>query len=237
MHMSNSAAVAVVLPGSGSDAEFARQAFGPALDVRNITVVPVDPDPRGVVASYRAALDEAAEHAGRILAAGISIGAAVALQWALAQPDRVLAVLAAMPAWTGTPDGAPAAQSAAFTATRLRADGLASVTAQMQASSPRWLADTLTRSWAAHGPELAHALDEAAAYVAPDRPQLRRLNVPVGVVGVRDDAVHPVEVAQEWAALLPRSALAKVTLDEVGADPAVLGRSGLAALAEAGLRL
>ncbi|MCX5042561.1 alpha/beta hydrolase [Aldersonia sp. NBC_00410] len=234
MQSSSGPTVAVVLPGSGSDADFVLRAFEPAFAVLDITTIAVEPDPLQVVGSYLAALDDAADRHGAIVAAGISIGAAVALEWAARRPAAAAAVLATMPAWTGAPDTAPAAHSARFTAQRLRADGLDAVTEQMRASSPPWLAEALARSWAQHWPHLARALDEAADYTAPDAPQLARIDTPVGVVGVVDDAVHPFEVAWQWAALLPNAALAKVTLDEVGADPATLGRAGIAALTELG---
>ncbi len=43
----------------------------------------------------------------------------------------------------------------------------------------------------------------------------------------------PIEVGIEWAAAAPRAALRTVTLDEMGADPAVLGAACLMALLEA----
>jgi hypothetical protein len=55
----------------------------------------------------------------------------------------------------------------------------------------------------------------------------------MGVAAATDDLVHPVEVALEWVAAAPRAALKTVTLDAVGADPAVLGAACLAALWEA----
>jgi hypothetical protein len=45
--------------------------------------------------------------------------------------------------------------------------------------------------------------------------------------------VHPVEVAVEWVTAAPRAALRTVTLDEIGADPAVLGAACVSALWEA----
>ena len=87
---------------------------------RGMTVVAVEPDPRGIVASYHAALDAAAAD-GPIAVGGISIGAAVALRWARRNPARAAFVLAALPPWTGASNGAPAAHSARYTATSLRA--------------------------------------------------------------------------------------------------------------------
>ncbi|WP_305094826.1 alpha/beta fold hydrolase [Prescottella sp. R16] len=223
------ATTAVVLPGTGSDANFADRAFRPALTGAGITVIAVDPDPRRVVGSYRDAMDAAADRHGPIVVGGVSIGAAVALAWALDHPDRTVAVLAALPAWTGTPTDTPAAGSALFTAARLRADGLDAVTAEMAASSPPWLAAELTRSWRSQWPDLPSALEEAAHYRAPDLDDLARLDVPVGIAAAVDDAVHPLTVAKEWATVLPNAALSELTLDEVGADPGVLGRASLSA--------
>lgn len=225
--------VAVALPGTGSDAHFAARAFGDALSQVGVRVVAVDPDPRRVVDGYRDALDAAFERHGPVLAAGISLGAAVALEWAARHPDRVVGVLTALPAWTGDPTHAPAARSAAFTAARLRADGLEAVTGEMVDSSPAWLAGELARSWRAQWPHLPLALDEASGYHGLSEDEMTRTTVPVGICAAADDAVHPLEVAQLWAETLPRAALHTVTLDRVGADPAVLGRGCVRALLEA----
>ena len=96
---------ALLLPGTGSDARFAQAAFGPALTAAGISAVAVEPDPRRLIASYRDALDDATRNSANVLACGISIGAAVALDSALRHPDRTFAVLAALLAWTGDPAG------------------------------------------------------------------------------------------------------------------------------------
>jgi hypothetical protein len=49
-------------------------------------------------------------------------------------------------------------------------------------------------------------------------------------VGATDDPIHPFDIATRWARALPNSGLAEVALDEIGADPAVLGRRAVAAL-------
>ena len=51
--------------------------------------------------------------------------------------------------------------------------------------------------------------------------------VPVGVVALLGDAVHPVPVARTWHASLPRGALRIIGLDAFGADPAALGRAAV----------
>lgn len=225
-------AVVVALPGTGSDAYFARRAFGPASAAAGLDIVAVDPDPDGVIESYRTALNSAAAR-GPVLAAGISLGAAVAVEWAAGRdPGEISGIVAALPAWTG-PDTAdcPATLSAAVTAAQLRAEGLEPVLARMRASSPTWLADALTRSWRSQWPGLPGALEEAAQYKWPEPAALDALAVPLAVIAAADDPVHPVSVGREWARRAPRSALTEVTLDELGADPAVLGRLALRHLA------
>ncbi|MGW5382894.1 alpha/beta fold hydrolase [Nocardia sp. NPDC003963] len=221
-------AVVVALPGTGSDAYFARRAFGAASAAAGLDFVAVDPDPHAVIESYRTALDSAAAR-GPVLAAGISLGAAVAVEWAAGRdPAEISGIVAALPAWTG-PDTAdcPATLSAAVTAAQLRADGLEPVLERMRASSPGWLAEALTRSWRSQWPGLPAALEEAAQYKWPEPALLDALAVPIAVVAASDDPVHPVTVGREWARRAPRSTLTEVSLDELGADPAVLGRSAL----------
>lgn len=221
----------VLLPGTGSDDDYVYRAFSAALHEAGAAVVTPPPQPARLIDGYREALDNAAQ-AQPIAVGGVSIGAAVAAAWALTHPSHAVAVLAALPAWTGSPDSAPAATAARHSAQLLRRDGLASATAQMRASSPRWLADELTRSWLGQWPSLPDAMEQAAAYVAPTCGELERLTVPMGVAASIDDPVHPVEVGIEWVAAAPRAALRTVTLDEMGADPAVLGAACLAALRE-----
>ena len=200
----------VLLPGAGSDDDYIYRVFSGALHDAGAAVAAAAPRPGGLIAGYLADLDNAAAD-GPIAVGGISIGAAVAVTWALSHPGRAVAVLAALPAWTGSPEGAPAALAARQAALALRRDGLVAATAQMRASSPLWLADDLTRSWVGQWPALPDAMEEAAV----------------------DDPVHPVEVAVEWVTAAPRAVLRTVTLDEIGADPAVLGAACVSALREA----
>ena len=222
----------MLLPGTGSDDGYVHRAFaGPLRSVGAVLWTP-PPQPQQLIKGYLAALDEAA-NAGAICVGGISIGAAVATAWALAHPERTVAVLVALPAWTGAPGSAPAAAAARHTAAQLRRDGLEATTTQMQASSPPWLAEELTRSWAAQWPHLPAAMDEAAGYEAPGRAELARLASPLGVAAAVDDPIHPLEVGVDWAATAPLAALRTVTLDQFGADASALGAACLAALAEA----
>ncbi|GJP28303.1 hypothetical protein NJB18091_10510 [Mycobacterium marinum] len=219
-----------LLPGTGSDDDYVYRAFsGPLQSVEAILVTP-PPQPEHLIEGYLSALDEAAQ-AGPIAVGGVSIGAAVAVAWALAHPDRCVAVLAALPAWTGAPGPAPAAHAARYTAAQLRRDGLATTTTQMRASSPPWLADELARSWRVQWPQLPDAMEQAADYVAPSSTELGRLTVPLGVAAATDDPIHPLQVGLDWVSAAAHAALRTVTLEQMGADTSALGAACLAALA------
>ncbi|MUM17313.1 alpha/beta hydrolase [Mycobacterium sp. CBMA271] len=217
------------MPGTGSDDDFIKRAFGPALIDAGVTLIAVRPEPHDLVNGYRRALDRAAKD-GPIIVGGVSIGAAVALEWALQSPHATVAVLAAMPAWTGAPENSPASVSARVTAESLRTDGLAAVTAAMQAGSPDWLAAELTRSWAVQWPGLPNAMAEVSTFVNPTAEDLRGLTVPLAVAAATDDPIHPLAVGQDWASWAPRAALRTFTLDQLGADPSRLGAACVGAL-------
>jgi pimeloyl-ACP methyl ester carboxylesterase len=219
----------VLLPGTGSDDDYVYRAFSAALHGVGAHVVTPAPEPARLVAGYLDALDDAAR-TGPIAVGGVSIGAAVATSWALAHQTSTIAVLAALPAWTGAPDAATAALAAHYSADALKRDGLAAAISQMRQSSPTWLADELTRSWVGQWPDLPTAMEAAAGYVAPTLEELETLAVPMGVAAATDDPIHPVEVAFEWVAAAPRAALHTFTLEELGADPGVLGAACVAAL-------
>jgi len=223
---------AVLLAGTGSDDDYVYRAFAGPLHAVGAVVSTPAPQPARLVASYLEALDDAARE-GPIIVGGVSIGAAVTLAWALAHPGHAVAVLAALPAWSGAAQSAPAALSARHTAHQLRTDGLVATTEQMRASSPAWLADELARSWLGQWPDLPDAMEEAAGYVAPSVSEVGRLTVPMGVVGATDDPIHPLEVALEWVAAAPRAALRTVSLNDFGPSPEVLGSAAVGALIDA----
>jgi pimeloyl-ACP methyl ester carboxylesterase len=219
-----------MLPGTGSDDEYVTRAFaGPLRNAGAARLLAPRPQPHRLIDGYLSGLDDAAR-SGPIAVGGISIGAAVAVAWALRHPERTVAVLAALPAWTGAPDSSPAALAARYSAQQLRDDGLAATTTQMRASSPPWLAEELTRSWQGQWPHLPDAMEAAAGFVAPTHAELQRLTAPMGVAAASDDPIHPLDVGRQWAADAPHAALRTLTLDQIGADAAALGVACLAAL-------
>ncbi|WP_288338094.1 alpha/beta fold hydrolase [uncultured Gordonia sp.] len=217
--------VLIVMPGTGSDADFVRRAFGPAAREIGVDLIALDPTD-DLIGGHRDALRQfTADHA-RVLVGGFSIGAALALEWALGPGrHRCVGVWAAMPAWSGEPSTALAATGAAMTAAALRTDGLDATIDAMSSTSPAWLANELARSWRALYPGLVTQLERAAAYRAPDLDRIATLSVPLAVVAADDDPLHPWAVAQSWCRAAPRAQLQRVHLTQWGTDPAVLGRA------------
>ena len=233
----NVALHAVSLPGTGFDEHVARSVFGPAFAARGIDVTPITPQPSHLIEGYFADLDELAKRTETLVLSGLSIGAVVAVQWALRNPHRVAGVVAALPPWTDTPVGAPAAVSAAHTAQALRTEGLEAVVLAMRTSSPPWLADLIERAWRTQWPDLPKAFEAVSTYPHPTRAELARLQVPVALVGAIGDGVHPDTVCDDWAAVIPRSCVVKLPLTEVGTDTASIGFAGLRALERLGVVL
>jgi hypothetical protein len=125
----------------------------------------------------------------------------------------------------GSPRTAPAAHRAAWTAELVRNHGLEKTIDMMTADSPSWLAAELGRSWRAAGPHLVSQLREATRYHAPTTEMIARLRVPLSIVAVSDDPVHPLEVATSWRDAATRSTMSEITMAEWGNDPGILGRT------------
>jgi pimeloyl-ACP methyl ester carboxylesterase len=184
---------------------------------------------------YLAALDEAASD-GPVVAGGVSFGAHVAAEWALANPSRCAGLLLALPGWHGEPGDAPGALSALASADLVRSLGPEGALAVATDGVPPWLAAELTRSWRGYGDGLADALASAAARPAPTLADLSRLDVPAGIASCRDDPIHPEATAKAWLRALPRAAMGTTRLDIVGVDPEALGRAAVLAWLRAGGR-
>jgi len=231
--------VAVLLAGAGSSAAFVRRAFGPALADHELVAVRPVPGPT-VVAAAVAALDAAAVAYGpRLrLVGGVSLGAHVAARWAAGRATpwaarlgarRDLAgLLLALPAWTGAPGSVAAATGAA--ADQVERLGTAGALAAARAGGVDWVAAELAAAWPAYGDRLAATLRAAAATPGPSVAELRALDLPVGLVAFADDPLHPLAVAEEWTALLPRAGLRRLYLADLAADRSPLGTAAVRGL-------
>lgn len=227
---------AVILPGTGSDEVFVGSVFAGPLASVGLGLLAVPPKPgKDLVSEHLKALDEASAH-GRIVVGGISLGAHLAAEWALAHPQCCAGVLLAMPAWHGPGGDAPAAIAARVGADTVDALGVDATLVSATAGVAPWLADELTRAWRRHGEGLAPSLRAAAAHPAPSAAELARLRVPAGVAACTDDPVHPLAVARSWAKALPIASLGTTTLTALGADRESLGRATVLAWLRAGGR-
>lgn len=223
--------VAVILPGSGSTAEFVARAFALPLASAGYTLVTADPPP--------AAGDPAVEWAGALdrlptapaLVGGVSLGAHAAVRWAASRPGSTGGLLLVMPAWTGPPDGVAAVSGS--TAADLDAHGVEQVVARLRdiPDGVGWVLEELSRAWRHRGrTALVDELRGVAASPGPTETELAAVTVPCGVVALREDPLHPEYVARRWVAALPRAALETVGHAAVAADRQVLGIAALRAL-------
>ncbi|GAB2838801.1 alpha/beta fold hydrolase [Lentzea nigeriaca] len=204
----------VLLPGTASDEVFVRSVFAEPLS----QVGAVFTAPRVRTLSERLTALENAFTGHPIVVGGVSLGAHVAASWAVRNPEKCAGLILALPAWTGAPDGAPAAQAARVSAEIVTGQGLDTALS----GTTGWLRDELSRAWRGYGDQLVPHLEEAADHPAPTLDELKTLDVPTGIVGCTDDPVHPIEIAREWADALPRAVLTTTTLD---AYPRALGRA------------
>jgi pimeloyl-ACP methyl ester carboxylesterase len=220
---------AVLLPGTGSDDVFIRSVFASPLAAAGVALVAPEPVPGPDLGlSHLASLDGASTLHGPVLAGGISFGAHLAAEWALAHPDHCAGLLLAMPAWHGSPGDCPAAVAARYSAAAVRRDGLDATLAAI-ADVPPWLAAELDRAWRRHGAGLADSLLAAANRPAPVLSRLSALAIPVGIVAVHDDPLHPAAEAAEWAAAIPGAEMRSLSFADFGADRSTLGRAAVAA--------
>ena len=220
---------AVLLPGTGSDEIFVRSVFaGPARAAGIEAVFPRPSAGSGLAVGFLTLLDSLAAEAPLVVG-GISFGAHLAAEWAVRNPRRCAGLLLALPAWHGAPAGAPASLAAKVSADLVEREGLEKALSLSVAGVAPWLADELTRTWRRHGTGLAAGLRVAAGHPAPTVDELRTLDRPVGIAACTDDPVHPVAVAREWAAALPRAVLRETTLTALGADRESLGRAAVEA--------
>jgi pimeloyl-ACP methyl ester carboxylesterase len=218
--------VAVLAHGAGSTARFVAETFAAALAAQGFDLVAVE-EPSGDVAAVTARLAAVVDGCGASLVGGVSLGAHAAVRVAAVRPWLAGALLV-LPAWTG-PAAAVAAMSAQAGAEVAR-DGLDAVLARLPGGSgwPGQVADELRRAWPTYGEQaLVAALLAASASAGPTVAELAAVAVPAAVVAVPADPYHPVEVARQWAGLLPVATLRELAAADLEAGPVALGRAAL----------
>ena len=157
---------------------------------------------------------------------GVSLGAHAAARVAASWPpgSEPAAVLACLPAWTGTPvrgTGPHAAIAAELQ--RVGVAGLLTAIAADRDLAP-WLRETLLTDYARHDPDsLAAVLRSLDGGAAPGPGELARLTRPLAILGWPDDPGHPLDVAREWARLAPVTALVTLAIGDLDRDLELLG--------------
>jgi pimeloyl-ACP methyl ester carboxylesterase len=221
---------AVMLPGSGSSVDFITRAFGTPLQHNGYALHVVPPATgRDAVRASLDALDAAVARYSPALVGGVSLGAHLAARWAAGHATQGLrGLLLALPAWTGRPG--PAAAASAHAAARVEALGTPGALAEAAAHAESWVAAELAAAWPAYGDALAETLRATAASWGPTPDELRRIGVPAAIAAFADDPLHPLAVAEQWAALLPQATLTTLPLAAPAADRTLLGAATLAAL-------
>jgi 3-oxoadipate enol-lactonase len=151
---------------------------------------------------------------GRYAAAGASMGCGTALHAAVLEPERVRALVLALPptAWE-----ARAAQAAQWevTARVIETEGLEALIAMradLELPDPykgneqrRAQQAAATRAW--DPDRLAMVMRGATLANFPDRPQVAQITVPALILAWSGDAIHPLATAEELASLLPEAEL------------------------------
>ncbi len=217
----------IVMPGTGSDADFVARAFRTGATACDARLVALEPE-SDLVSSYQQRLDALTASGEDFLVGGVSIGAAIAVDWVLrsSYTDRCRGVLAALPPWSGEVGDSLAAASARITADAVERDGVEPTIDAMIATSPAWLGAELARSWRSLADRgLTAQLRAASTYRAPTLAEIAALPVPLGVAAAPDDPLHPIDVGRDWVAAVSRGALCEVPLTEFGPDEQLLGRA------------
>ncbi|MBB4227206.1 alpha/beta fold hydrolase [Rhizobium mongolense] len=151
---------------------------------------------------------------GRFIAGGISMGAAIALHLAKKHPERVKGLILVRPAWSFAcaPENlAPIREIAALLRSHSLADGQAlfakSATAQrLRVEAPDNLASLLGYFERPDAAAFADVLgDVASDGTGVSQEDAANLAIPALVLGNRQDAIHPLAVAQLMADTLPNA--------------------------------
>lgn len=221
---------AIVTHGSGSDSGFLARAF-PArrLGVRSCEYLDDRSGDVGrIVARVAAAVSRVSPDP--VVLVGVSLGAHAVGALLSRRPLGVVSAALCLPAWTGAPDSVAAMTGVA--ARELSTLGIPRTLAGLDPSD--WVTKELARSWSGRSHEqLSRELAAAATQWAPDRESLARIAVPVGLVALADDPLHPVSVASTWSRVIPRAALEVVPREMPGVRIDCFAGAALTAMSRA----
>lgn len=218
--------VSVWAHGAGSSARFLARAF-PSDQLGMAESVYLD-DRTGSVSAIEDALRyEVEASSGPVVVGGVSLGAHAAARLLSDPPANVVGAMLCLPAWSG-----PAGFVAGLTATAAQAIellGIAGVLAELPADD--WVTLELADAWSERtDAELVAELEQAAVQPGPTEAQLRSIGVPVGVVSMAGDPLHPASVSAQWGHEILRSDVRSLGRDEPGKNLDVFADVARAAL-------
>lgn len=223
--------------GLGADVNQIFDLFQPPPGFRLITFEcrghgetrPLGPEEKISVETFTEDLRALLEHLGigRAVIGGISMGAAIALRFALEQPDRVLGLVLSRPAWLeqsradnlrvfstlakfirqyGAWEGAQRYQETA-------------AYQQVRRDSPDSAKSLLAQFAHPRAGETVAKLERIPAYVPTHtRADWQTLRVPTLVLANRQDPVHPFEFGEVMAGAIPGACLVEVTPKSVSVE-------------------
>jgi pimeloyl-ACP methyl ester carboxylesterase len=211
---------AVIAHGAASTADFVRRTFGEPLQSIGYELVTWD---------RRTAVEQAGEEFAALVAnddativGGVSVGAILAVNYALRARDRLAGLLVALP----PPVPNPHAELPSHIDIEAAAEG-----------AVPWVGAEIRAGWSTYGQqELLAELTGASRAVPPTMDELRRCDVPTGIVALADDPVHPVPVAEEWALTIPTAELEVLQLTDPSLDVSVIGAAAVRAWQRAVVR-
>jgi pimeloyl-ACP methyl ester carboxylesterase len=190
---------------------------------------PVGPPGKVGLATFADDLRALRDHLGiaRAVVGGISMGAAITLNFALQHPEQVIGLVQSRPAWLDAPN--PWNVRMFSLISRLLRDHGRESARQLFQQTPDYL-DTLER-WPDVAASLVGQFDqpdvEASAFKferiitdAPcrDRRVCSAIRVPTLVLANRRDPIHPYEYGEILAALIPGAELRELTPKSVGLE-------------------
>ncbi len=232
----------VLAHGMGSSARFMAAAFGVPVVRAGWRLVAYDLRGHGSSSPARGVeqhhLDVhaadlaavAASVAGPVsVVGGVSLGAHAAVR-AVSNGIATELVLACLPAWIGT--ATPGRGPHAAMAARIAAEGVGPLIEGLRTDGvlAPWLRATLLADYPRHDQaSLEAALRSLDGADAPSLEELRRLPVPLVVLGWPDDPGHPLAVARRWAELAPRSSQLTLTIRSLDVTVDRLGAAAVKA--------
>jgi pimeloyl-ACP methyl ester carboxylesterase len=213
--------VAVIAHGAASSADFILRAFTAPLQAVGYEVVSWDRR-----TPVQEATDEFAgfvTRANATIVGGVSVGAILAMRYALSPAGTDLdGLLVALP----PPRGQASTEDSD---TGPPPDIQALIDEVAQGAVP-WVADEIRAAWPKYQPtELIRELTTASRAMPPGPEELARCKVPTGIVALADDPLHPLDVAEMWARMIPSVAVETVQLSEPAGDVAVIGAAAVRA--------